>query len=87
MSNRIGVKAPGGSGSLGERCGFHRPHELIAFHGDGDFPGGFTVQTVAAEDLAKATDAYGRVAAGESDEVLDPSADFDFLGGKEAHAS
>jgi len=81
------MKPGGGSGSLRERCGFHGIHELIAFHGDSDFPWRDLIGPVAAKNLSETTDANGRIAAGKSDEVLDPPANFNFLARKKTYST
>jgi len=72
------------SGSFGEAESFGkirsvvRAHELVAVHGDRHFERPFGRGFLAAEDLAEASNADGRVATGKGDQILDPATDGDF---------
>lgn len=59
-------------------------HELVAFHGDGDFKRAFRFGATAAENLAETADANRRGVAGEGDDVLDLATDIDAGGREEA---
>lgn len=98
-----GWLVPGLQTKAGARSGrgfhgfqFTGAHELVTFHGHGDFELPVAVRFVtvgrscrrpAAQDFAETTNPHGGICAGQRDQVFNAVADFDIRGRKETNAA